>query len=275
MRLSALSAALLAAALAWPAAVAQAQPARVVLAPHRAVYDLSLMRSAGTKGVESIQGRIAFTFSGDNCEGFTLDFRQVTVLNTAETGSRTSDLRTTTFEDADGRTFRFKSESRQGSGAATEVDGVARKEDGGWTVALTKPTRDRLTLAPETLLPSFHMRRVIEAARAGERILNVPVFDGSDDGRKVYDTFTVIGAPIAAEPSEAPARQEGMKGLTRWPVTISYFAPGSGERTPAYKLVFELYENGVSGALRLDYGDFVVQGELKQLDMLDRSRCDR
>ena len=52
-----------------------------------------------------------------------------------------------------------------------------------------------------------------------------------------------------------------MKSLTRWPVTVSYYdrdaKPTEGEQTPVYAMSFELFENGVSRALVLDYNDFV------------------
>jgi len=54
-------------------------------------------------------------------------------------------------------------------------------------------------------------------------------------------------------------RQAAFAGLTRWPVTISYFdhavAEKSGEQTPVYAITFELFENGISRALVLDYND--------------------
>ena len=61
--------------------------------------------------------------------------------------------------------------------------------------------------------------------------------------------------------------------MPRWPVTISYFdkdkAPKSGEQTPVYAIGFELYENGISRALSLDYNDFVVAGKLTSLEIKD------
>ena len=66
------------------------------------------------------------------------------------------------------------------------------------------------------LFPTAHMKRLIAAARAGDRPLNVKVFDGSDDGRKVYDTLAVIGRRIAPGAGEAssppPARRPGAAG---------------------------------------------------------------
>ena len=65
--------------------------------------------------------------------------------------------------------------------------------------------------------------------------------------------------------------------MTRWPVTISYFdrAAGekTGEQTPVYAITFELYENGVSRALLLDYGDFVLTGEMTSLEIKDGKPC--
>ena len=50
-------------------------------------------------------------------------------------------------------------------------------------------------------------------------------------------------------------------------MTLSYFTQGRGERTPIYTLSFDLYDNGVSGALKLDYGDFAILGDLTRLDL--------
>ena len=63
-----------------------------------------------------------------------------------------------------------------------------------------------------------------------------------------------------------------MAAMPHWPVTLSYFSPGEGERTPVYVLAFDLYENGVSGALRLDYGEFSLKGELSRIDLMPESK---
>jgi hypothetical protein len=202
----------------------------------------------------------------------------VTVLDSGETGTRTSDLRTTSFEAPDGRSFQFKSESGSDRRATETLDGRAEQREGGLTVALKQPKPESYSVTGETLFPTAHMKRLIDAARAGERTLEVKVFDGSDDGRKVYDTLAVIGRPVApgeAEPGEAALRQPAMAQQARWPVTLSYFAPGQGERTPIYTIAFDLFENGVSGALRLDYGDFALRGEITTLEVLPDSPCRR
>lgn len=250
----------------------------VRLTPHRAVYDLALARSGGSRSVEAARGRIAFEFTGDACEGYALNYRQVTVMESGETGARTSDLRTTTFESGDGQSLDFKTESQMEGRAGDAVDGTANARNGLLTVKLRGPKPQTWSLSGEVLFPTEHMKRLIMGARAGDTTLSIKVFDGSDDGRKVYDTLAVIGRRI--EPGqgtdlETAARQEGLMRLPRWPITLSYFAPGEGERTPIYTISFELYENGISRALRLDYGEFALKGDLQTLDLHQESACRR
>ena len=126
------------------------------------------------------------------------------------------------------------------------------------------------------------MRRIIEAARAGKTILQFPVYDGSDNGEKLYHTLTVIGRAIppgGKPPDDAGGKIAALAKLTRWPVTISYFESESaskqqsGEQTPVYSITFELYENGISRALILDYADFSLTGEMTSLELKKTTPC--
>ncbi|PTM43279.1 cell envelope integrity EipB family protein [Bosea sp. 124] len=266
---------ILAVAALWNgAAFAQPQSAgRVVLVPHRAVYDLVLDDGKAAKNVESARGRIAFDFTGDACEGYALSFRQVTQLDSGERGPRTIDARTTSFEAGDGASYRFKTES-SASGTPTEtVDGMASKAGDGYEVKLSAPKAETHREAIGALFPNAQMKAVIQAARAGQSTLNVRLYDGANGGKDVYETLSVIGRRIEAKPVETPLLRPEFEKLARWPVTMSYFKVGSGETTPSYTISFELYENGVTGAVRLDYGSFALRGTLTRLDLLPQAEC--
>jgi hypothetical protein len=262
-----------------PAAAPAQPPAPVRVVPHRAVYDLSLAGSVGTsRGIDSAHGRIAFDFGGDACEGYTLKYRQVTVLESGESGRRTLDVRTATYESGDGKTIRFKTDSRFEGGSQDNIDGDAELRGDSLTVRLKEPTRETLTLPGNVIFPTEHLKRLIEAGRVGQTTVSVKVYDGSDDGKKVYDTLALIGRRIEAGAGtnlEEPAKREPLMKLPRWPVSISYFKAATGDQTPAYTISFELYENGISRALKLDYGDFALKGDLASLDILPLSACER
>lgn len=268
------SAAVLALIGAVLAAPALAQKSAPPLAAHRATYDLSLLKAQGSKAPTAAAGRIAFDFSGSACDGYTQEFRQYTEIQPAEGEARVSDMRSTTYEDGEGRKFRFKMQTRGSRGDSDETDGSAGlSRDGALSVELKRPRRAKLDLAQGVLFPTEHLRRVIVAARAGERMFETKVYDGSDSGERVYDTLAVIGAPAQREAEEKAAQIPALKGMKRYPVAISYFEAGKKDAPPNYVLSFDLYENGVARALRLDYGDFVLAGEMTSLEVRPTVGC--
>jgi hypothetical protein len=247
-------------------------------ASHRAIYELKLARSKGNSTVDA-HGRILYDFSGSACEGYVLQFRQVSELDNGEGKSALSDLRTTTWEDGAAKSFIFKSQNFLNQQPIDAVDGKAERQQNKVVVTLSKPGDKTFDLENAMAFPTDHMRRIIEAARADKTILEAPVYDGSDKGEKVYDTLTVIGRAIAADeraPTDAAAGQLALAGMKRWPVTVSYFdraKAGGGEQTPIYSIKFEMYENGISRALMLDYNDFAIAGELTSLEIRDSKPC--
>ena len=246
------------------------------LAAHKAVYELSLFRSTGTKGPTSARGRIAFDFSGSACEGYSQTFRQLTELQSTEGAPRVSDMHSATFEDGSDSTFAFSMHTVVDNGMADVVDGRAsRAPDGSVSTSLTKPVRGQFDLAPNVVFPTAHLQRILAAAVAGQKILQVKVYDGSETGQKIFETTAVIGRPVESPVLEKAAHIPELDSMRRWPVSISYFEGGKKDEPPSYTLSFDLYENGISRALRLDYGDFVLAGEMTNLELLPTKTCSK
>jgi hypothetical protein len=278
-RLTRLAVAVLLYAAAWPGVAAAAAADGVHLAPHRAVYDLKLLRAHGPRGIDSVRGRIVYDFSGNACDGYDLKFRQVSEMNSGEGKAVLTDLTSSTWEAADAKSFRFSSQNRTND-KADKVNGEADRGGKEVAIKLTQPKRTALLMPPSVVFPTEQMRRIIAGARGGQNFLQMPVYDGSETGEKLYNTFTLIGhaiPPGAKPPNDATAT--ALASLTRWPVTISYFDQRSdaelhnGEQTPVYTLGFELYENGISRALVLDYSDFAISGEMTSLEMKTEKPC--
>jgi hypothetical protein len=283
-----------AASLAWllatatiaavlPSIPAHAQSGAVALAGHRAVYDLKLANARGKSPMQAVRGRILYDFSGSVCEGYALQFRQVSELDSGEGKVTVSDLRATSWEEGAAKRLRFHSQNFFDQQLRETVDGQAERDNGGVVVKLSQPDGKSFDLNADLVFPTEHVRRIIAAARDGKTLLELAVYDGSDNGEKVFDTLAIIGralAPDEHQPGDATAGQQAFLSLKRWPVTISYFDRAnkesrekSGEQTPVYAITFELYENGVSRALILDYGDFVLSGELTSFEMKDAKPC--
>jgi hypothetical protein len=263
---------------AIPAAVAQGSAvAPVKLAPHRAVYDISLDPKRSARAIESASGRLAFDMTGDACTGYAMSFRQVTVLESAETGRRTIDTRMTTLEEADSAGFRFKIDSSANGAISESSDGRVQRRDGRSIVRMTKPKAEERQLEGRFVFPSAQIKAIIQAARRGETTLDLKVFDGSEEGKLVYDTLTLIGGRLVggAQLEDQLKAAPELATMPRWPVKISYFKPGEGDRTPSYAVSFELFENGVSRAVKMDYNDFVLDGKLSRFEAYPAPACEK
>jgi hypothetical protein len=248
---------------------------------HQALYELTLLKSRGSNSISSAHGRILYSFTGSACEGYTSEFRQVSEMDNGENKVTLSDLRSTSWEDAAGKTYRFKIDSRMNDVDTGPIDGIAERVGDHITVKLKQPQTKTFNLDGSTVFPTEQIQHIIAAAKEGKSILEQTVYDGSDNGEKVFSTLAVIGQPIHGDQNIASpdpsTENDVMKSATRWPVTVSYYdhdaKPEEGEQTPLYAMSFELFENGVSRALVLDYNDFVISGALGKFNVKDAKPC--
>lgn len=271
---------LLAGPLPVQAAVAGAG---VTLAPHRAVYEFRLVRSDDKRNLTQMSGRMVYEITGSACDGYTQKMRFVTQSEGADGKSSISDVRSSTWEEAFGRRFRFQSSQYQDQKLADEMDGDARraKDKAAIRVELTKPKNRALDIQQKAYFPVQHSIALLEAAMAGKALFEADIYDGTEDGDQIFATTTVIGrqlsaAAIAKLPVIASAPE--LRKVDAWPVSMSYFKKNikkgeNRDETPIYEMAFRFYANGVSRRLFIDYGDFAVRGDLKKLVYLKAPAC--
>jgi hypothetical protein len=241
-----------------------------MLAPHRAVYDLTLDHASDRSGITGITGRMVYEFNGSACEGYTVTFRFVTKIDTGDT-TKLTDQQTTTFEDADGKAFSFVTKSYVDQSLDKEIRGTANREAKDVKVKLEKPEQKRLNLG-FAQFPTQHLIDLLDRADTGETFYQTSLFDGSDEADRAMTTTVVIGkkADERKNDPEAPALASLEKDKV-WPVEIAYFdeSKKGGEELPEYRISFKLHENGVTRDLEMDYGDFSLQGKLVNLKLFD------
>jgi len=268
------------AAAAAPTSPGPVQPAAspVTLIPHRAIYRLELMKTRHGRFMQSLNGWMLYDFSGNPCDGYLQHVHQISALDAGEGDSAVNDLSSTTWENGAATSFRFNSQSTLDRKSVESVDGKATQDSKGLAVDLIKPHRKNFRVAAGAVFPTEQIRRIIGAARAGQNILPLPVYDGTENGEKIFDTLTVIGRRVPAgtpAKDDAAATQNGLAKLARWPISISYFdrAAKKGDNSQDYSVEFELYENGISRALVLDYNDYVVSGTMVALKLGELKAC--
>jgi hypothetical protein len=268
--------ALYAAACLCVASSAFAEAAPILpLAAHRAAYDISLADSPGSSSAQTpiaATGLIAYEFHGSRCEGYTSSFRQMTEMERSEGDPISMQVNANSFEDGGGKSMRFQIDSRSAQDTPP-VKGTATRGDGDdMRVVLTEPKAQTLDFGHEVMFPTQHVEHLIELAKQGGGPVQARVYDGSDTGAKIYSTMSVVGKE-STKPDADTETASALSGIRRWPVVISYFNEATTDAPPDYTLSFDLYENGVSGSLKLDYGAFALKERLRKLDMLPTAGC--
>jgi hypothetical protein len=248
------------------------------LAPHRAIYEMTLDNARSASGITGIDGRMVFEFTGSACDGYSLNMRMVTHMTDSQGQTNLTDLRSSTWEQGDGQKFRFQSAQYLNDklGDVTMGRAVRETPNEAVKVKLSQPAHAELDLTGHVLFPTQHSLALIEAAREGEVMFQARIYDGSEKGQKVYDTTAFIGKlvpPGGDAELEPVAEDKGLGELASWPVSIGYFEPKGGDLTPSYQIDFRIYENGVSRELLIDYGDFSIHGTLTALEYLKSQEC--
>lgn len=262
------------------AAGLHAQPGAPPLAPHRAIYDITLDQSRGASGVSDMSGRMVYELTGSECEGYTQTMRFVTRMTNQEGASSISDMRSSSWEDALAKSFRFSSSQYKDTKLSDSTQGDANRSsmaDAG-KIELKQPHKKEISLKGQVFFPIQHSIALLAAARKGDTLFQADVYDGSEKGEKVYSTTSYIGRGLPpGHNKKLPQAGASAKldGLRSWPVSISYFEEGAEKKdaVPSYELAFLYFENGVSRRLFIDYGEFSIRGELKELTFIDPVKC--
>ena len=252
------------------------------LAPHRAVYDVTLKRAAGRADLSGADGRLALELGGSDCEGWTTNFRMANEFRPREGKGRVVDTQSASWESGDGLSMRYNQrEFLDGSQEGERKVSAKRDPAGGVGRAeIEKPEQRTMELPPETVFSIEHQKRLLRLALSGGSHDSSLVFDGSDDSSG-YRAIAFIGQkklPGQAKSTITGPAGEALARVPAWPMTISFYStkPGEaqGEATPAYQVGFTMYENGVADNLVLDYGDFALGGNLKVLEFLEETPCE-
>ena len=257
------------------AAILEPAVAAVSIRPHRAVYDLSLLRSEQNSNISGADGRMVMEITGSACEGWSTNFRRVMELRPNEGDVRFYDNQVASWESGDGLLLelsdkqfvnnRLESDTR----IKATLDGKGANGRG----TIETPFKE-FSLPAGTLFPMAHQIHVMrEAEKSGSRDVSL-LFDGGS-GAKTFKVISFIGKRKEGEGDKAI--NKALADVPSWPLTISFFEvtdePATGESLPTYQLSFPIYENGVAGQLTLDYGDYVMSGKLTSLELLQQEDC--
>lgn len=239
------------------------------LAAHRALYHLTL-ESARNGTVTAATGTMSYEVI-DACDGWAVQQRlEISLTNRdGQDIQMVSDY--TTWEAKNGTKLRFR--MRQSTDTATTQatagEAVLDHPGGDGEVHYDKPSDKTIALPPGTFFPMWHTARIIASAEAGKKFLALPLFDGTtDDGAQ--DSFVII---VNWNKPEAFRLAASLARLPSGRVHVAFFDHAARNALPDYEVGMRYWENGVADDLRMDFGDFVMDGKLTQLKLAPSRHC--
>ncbi len=247
------------------------------LLSHKALYNVSLVRSKSGSQIIDIKGQM-FYQSHKGCDGYVTDHRFTLTYDYADSDPLrvTSDF--STVETLDGRHFDFSSRRRRNGELYQELRGTADQTAQGGTVTYSEPNDLNFDLSPQTLFPATHTKALIEAAKSGKRFITSTIFDGSDDQGPVdvtaiispYRNLVALPVAIKGHPSSIDTT---ILRSPAWKMRLAFFPKNSKTETSDYELTMILHENGVISNMSIDYSDFTVDQQIVALEPLSPDPC--
>ena len=249
-----------------------------VVVPHRAIYELQMLRANQGANLGGISGRMVYEVTGSECDGWTVSFRLVNNFEYKEGNSRLIDTQSSSWETGDGKEMNYSEKAFVDSKPDVEKRLMVSREakDGVGLGKITLPKELKFSITGETIFPMRHQLRLMDAAEKGESRDVSLIYDGSDDAKPVRAITTIgrkIGAGESKDDNTNPNATE-LKNLPSWPISIGYYpADDNNAETPLYQISFDMYENGVSTGLVMDYGNYALSGKLSHLEFLKPESC--
>lgn len=244
--------------------ITKAKPA---LTPHKATYELSLLRAASGDGVRGARGKMVYTLA-DRCDGYTIESHVAMNLSYAGGNDQKVDQRYAAWEAKNGRFSSFTMQTLENDEPGKTYRGTITLEaDGSGTATYEADKTTSFKLAPGTMLSTAHTVALLETAAAGKKFFSREVIDGSFDQGPFLIT-ALIPTSREARPPQDKESFRGMVGGRFWPMSLAYFSTSSKTTVPEYELGMELLPSGISRSMTQDFGTFSIGFRLVEIEPL-------
>lgn len=232
------------------------------LIPHTAHYKMKLLSARGGSGIDAVTGDMAIRWEGD-CAGWTMSNR--TVFDVTYTGGDTVrvTMDASTWEAAAGDRYTFLVRTLFNDKESERIEGKARLDGGRGIAEFTLPSQKKIDLPAGTMFPTAHTKMVLKAAGETPEIIRATVFDGFTDGGAQF-VNAIVGKRLSGGKLGRPAFP-GLQKQPAWNVSLAFFDADKDSAEPNSEIRIKIFRNGIAELMEMDFGDFRLLAELKDL----------
>jgi hypothetical protein len=265
------SAGLSKAAIAAPPSAADVAKA---LAPHKAMYDISLIATHSGSQIINISGQMVYEVKA-SCDAWLTNHHFKLNYEYADMPGMRIASDFSTYESADGKEFSFSSRRLRDGELIQELRGQASVDDQkGGEAVFSMPEGLKFDLKGGYIFPMAHTINLIQKAEQNKSFYDAILFDGSDEEGPI-EIATFIGprseTPVALPKSEA-VDESLLKG-SHWTMRMAVFPVKAQEEISDYEMTLVFHQNGVISDMTIDYDDFSVRQKLVSLEKIAADSC--
>lgn len=242
----------------------------VILAPHRAAYQVQLVEPRGQ--IVSAAG-LMIVENARVCDGWSVIATLRMRLELADGATAETEV---TFSSVESRTmYRFSSvELVNGDSAGQTRGNAVLTGRGGDGVAHFQVPEKRDDVLPKgTIFPTAHSLEVIQAAERGERRVSHVMFDATRGEDSPFEVTTLIQGGVRPG-DEGPGA--GLGALTErpwWSLRMAFFSQRNRRETPNYEVTSSVQDNGVVRAYLVEDDTLALQFTLSAIEPLPQPQC--
>lgn len=233
------------------------------LAPHRALYRMSLIEANPNSGITGASGAMMYRFE-DVCDAWTSETKVILKLIYAEGDEIQTTWSFASWEAKDGLSYRFNVRHSRNGNDVEVLEGQAKRTvaKGPATATFTVPKDTTIQLPDGTLFPTQHLVELIAAGLNNTLTVSEVVFDGASL-ENPYQINALITKPKAKSTQTKAARH----------VRMAFFPILAKAEQPEFELGITYRPDGVAERIRQDFGDFSLNLEPDSIEVLKKPNC--
>ena len=238
---------------------------------HQASYQITLDHAKKKTKIIDVQGRSIYKLE-NQCFGWQTkeDFLIIFIFDNGETTKIENKFET--FETFDGKSFQFSLIEKLNDVENENFFGYANlsEKNLGGNAMFFSDIEKNIFLSEKVNFPITHLKKLIEKAKLNKKVFQSEIFLGSefDKGKKVVTA--IIGLP---KKNDSKVLNEKIIKEFFWPINLAYFDPNSKNSEPEFEILAKLQENGIMIGFKIDYGEFSINAEIDNLEMLPKLDC--
>lgn len=234
------------------------------LAPHKAHYDVNLVKAVPTLPLTSIFGTVELSIT-HRCNHWHTEYKNNAEFHYRDRQPSKIELSHVSHEDILKQTINYARQEQNNNQLEMFERGHATVQDNmlSWSKVIGNKTIDR-QVEGAYMFPIAHTIAVLEQIKNNIQSQSYYVFDGVEDTNE--HAFHKVIVTIGNKKSDAFGGQ--------WPVHFAYYDVGQDDMVPTHEMDMVMRKNGIIDHMAFIYDDFMVEQTLKDVKELEHHECD-